>query len=130
MRADRNIKILIVDDSPPIRHLVKKSLQDLHFNNFEEASDGNEAFEKLSQDPGYKLVLLDWQMPNMTGIELLRKIRAEAKLRHVPVVMITAEALKDNILEAAQAGISGYIIKPFDAFTLGEKIEKILGEAL
>src|SRR3989339_82901 len=99
MRADRNIKILIVDDSPPIRHLVKKSLQDLHFNNFEEASDGGEAFEKLSQDPEYKLVLLDWQMPNMTGIELLRKIRAEAKLRHVPVVMITAEALKDNILE-------------------------------
>lgn len=127
MSTDRQIHILIVDDSAPMRHLVRQSLEELYFQNFHEAGDGEEALRILRSQP-IDLVLLDWQMPKMTGITLLREIRKDPKLRQIPVVMITSEAQKHNILEAAKEGVTGFVVKPFDSFVLGEKIEKILSQ--
>lgn len=127
MATDRSIQILIVDDSAPMRHLVKQTLEELYFKNFFEAENGEEALSILREQP-IDLVLLDWQMPKMTGISLLREIRGDEKLKTVPVVMITSEASKSNIIEAAKEGVTGYVLKPFDSFLLGEKIEKVLSE--
>ncbi|MDT8445695.1 MAG: response regulator [bacterium] len=127
MATDREIHILIVDDSAPMRHLVRQTLEELYFKNFFEAENGEEAL-KVLESQGIDLVLLDWQMPKMTGISLLREIRSQDKYKTLPVVMITSEATKDNIIEAAKEGVTGYILKPFDSFLLGEKIEKVLSD--
>jgi len=119
-----NTKFLVVDDFSTMRRIVRNLLKELGFNNVQEAEDGVEALAKLRADP-FEFVVSDWNMPNMTGIELLRAIRADEKLKHLPVLMVTAEAKKENIIEAAKAGASGYVVKPFTAATLDEKLKKI-----
>ena len=120
------MKILIVDDSSAMRMIVKKTLRLAGFEGHDitEADDGAKALTAI-KGATPDLVLSDWNMPNMTGIELLRAVRADAQLRHLPFLMITAEAKRENIIEAAQAGASGYIVKPFTAATLEEKLAKI-----
>ena len=122
--TDSNMKFLVVDDFSTMRRIVRNLLKELGFGNVEEAEDGNIALTKLRSN-AYDFVVSDWNMPNMTGIDLLRSIRADATLKHLPVLMVTAEAKKENIVEAAQAGASGYVVKPFTAATLSEKLNKI-----
>ncbi|MEY2341137.1 chemotaxis response regulator CheY [Acidithiobacillus sp. IBUN Pt1247-S3] len=122
--VDKNISILIVDDFSTMRRIVRNLLREIGFNNFDEAEDGVQALQKLRGRP-FDFVVSDWNMPNMQGIDLLRAIRADAQLRHIPVLMVTAEAKRENILEAAQAGVNGYIVKPFTAETLREKLDAI-----
>ncbi len=122
--VDANIKFLVVDDFSTMRRIVRNLLKELGFNNVQEAEDGIDALQKLS-DGNFDFVVSDWNMPNMTGIELLRKVRSDPALKHLPVLMVTAEAKRENIIEAAQAGASGYIVKPFTAATLDEKLKKI-----
>lgn len=119
-----NTRFLVVDDFSTMRRIVRNLLKELGFTNVQEAEDGVEALNKL-RGTEFDFVVSDWNMPNMTGIELLRNIRADAKLKHLPVLMVTAEAKKENIIEAAQAGASGYVVKPFTAATLDEKLKKI-----
>ena len=121
---DKNIKILIVDDFSTMRRIVKNLLNDLGFFNTTEADDGNSALVELRKGP-FDLVITDWNMPGMPGIELLKQIRADDALKKIPVLMVTAEAKRDQIIEAAQAGVNGYVVKPFTAQVLKEKIEKI-----
>lgn len=122
--ADPNMKFLVVDDFSTMRRIVRNLLKELGFTNVEEAEDGIDALAKLRAG-NFQFVVSDWNMPNMTGIELLRSIRADAALKHLPVLMVTAEAKRENIIEAAQAGASGYVVKPFTAATLDEKLQKI-----
>jgi len=122
--ADKNMKFLVVDDFSTMRRIVRNLLKELGFNNADEAEDGVAALQKL-RNGGFDFVVSDWNMPNMTGLELLKAIRADADLKHLPVLMVTAEAKKENIIEAAQAGASGYVVKPFTAATLEEKLNKI-----
>ncbi len=121
---DKNMKFLVVDDFSTMRRIVRNLLKELGFTNVDEAEDGVVALQKLKTG-GFEFVVSDWNMPNMTGIELLRAIRADATLKHLPVMMVTAEAKKENIIEAAQAGANGYVVKPFTAATLEEKLNKI-----
>ncbi|MBQ1783390.1 MAG: chemotaxis response regulator CheY [Gammaproteobacteria bacterium] len=121
---DKNMKILIVDDFSTMRRIIKNLLRDLGFNNTHEADDGNTALPML-QGSEFDFVVTDWNMPGMQGIDLLRAIRADDKLKHLPVLMVTAEAKKEQIIAAAQAGVNGYIVKPFTAATLKEKLDKI-----
>jgi len=123
-RMDKNMKILIVDDFSTMRRIVKNLLADLGFTNTAEADDGKTAWPML-QAGGFDFVITDWNMPGMTGIDLLKAIRADARLKGLPVLMVTAEAQRDQIIEAAKAGVNGYIIKPFTAVTLKEKLDKI-----
>ncbi len=118
------MKILIVDDFSTMRRIIKNLLRDLGFNNTEEADDGNTGLPKL-QSGNFDFLVTDWNMPGMTGIDLLRAVRADDKLKSLPVLMVTAEAKKEQIVMAAQEGVNGYIVKPFTAQTLKEKIEKI-----
>jgi two-component system chemotaxis response regulator CheY len=121
----KNMKFLVVDDFSTMRRIVRNLLKELGYTNIDEAEDGVGALAKL-RGGGFDFVVSDWNMPNMTGIDMLRAIRAEESIRHLPVLMVTAEARKENIIEAAQAGASGYVVKPFTAATLEEKINKIL----
>jgi two-component system chemotaxis response regulator CheY len=118
------IKFLVVDDFSTMRRIVRNLLKELGFTNVDEAEDGAVAWQKL-QGGGFDFVVSDWNMPNMDGLTLLQTIRADANLKGLPVLMITAEAKKENIIAAAQAGASGYIVKPFTAATLNEKLAKI-----
>jgi two-component system chemotaxis response regulator CheY len=122
--ADTNLKFLVVDDFSTMRRIIRNLLKELGFNNVEEAEDGVQALATL-RGGNFQFVISDWNMPNMTGIDLLRSIRADAALKHIPVLMVTAEAKKENIIAAAQAGASGYVVKPFTAATLDEKLGKI-----
>lgn len=119
-----NIKILVVDDFSTMRRIVRNLLKELGFVNIQEAEDGVDALSKLRRE-NFDFVVSDWNMPNMSGIELLREIRADADLKHLPLLMVTAEAKKENIIMAAQAGASGYVVKPFTAATLEGKLKKI-----
>nr|WP_025299358.1 chemotaxis response regulator CheY [Thiomicrospira aerophila] len=121
---NRDIKILVVDDFSTMRRIVKNLLKELGFNDFDEADDGATAWPMV-QTGKYDFIVSDWNMPKMTGIELLRRVRADQQLKDTPFLLITAEAKRSQILEAAQAGVDGYIVKPFTATTLNEKIEKI-----
>lgn len=121
---DKNMRFLVVDDFSTMRRIVRNLLKDLEFTNVEEAEDGVIALQKLKEG-GFDFVVSDWNMPNMDGLTLLQNIRADAALKHLPVLMVTAEAKKDNIVAAAQAGANGYVVKPFTAVTLSEKLEKI-----
>ena len=121
---DKNMKILIVDDFSTMRRIIRNILKQLEFTNVEEAEDGSVAFEKL-KDADYDLLITDWNMPNMTGLELLKEIRANEKLKNLKVLLVTAEAEKENIIQAAQAGANEYVVKPFTADVLGQKINKI-----
>ncbi len=124
MTANKNMRILIVDDFSTMRRIIKNLLNDLGYTNTAEAEDGNSALAVLAQAP-FDFVVTDWNMPGMTGIELLRAIRADDRFKALPVLMVTAEAKREQIIEAAQAGVNGYIIKPFTAQTLEEKLGKI-----
>ena len=121
---DKNMKILIVDDFSTMRRIIKNLLRDLGFTNTAEADDGTTALPML-QSGNFELLVTDWNMPGMQGIDLLRAVRADPKLAHLPVLMVTAEQKKEQIIEAAKAGVNGYIVKPFTAATLKEKLEKI-----
>ncbi|HEX8963263.1 MAG TPA: chemotaxis response regulator CheY [Rhodocyclaceae bacterium] len=123
--ADRSaLKFLVVDDFSTMRRIVRNLLKELGFLNVEEAEDGAVALARLKSG-GVDFVVSDWNMPNMDGLTLLQSVRADPALKHLPVLMITAEAKKENIIAAAQAGASGYIVKPFTAATLNEKMVKI-----
>ncbi len=121
---DKNMKILVVDDFSTMRRIIKNVLHELGYNNTDEADDGKTALPML-QGGSYDFVITDWNMPGMQGIDLLKAIRSDSKLASTPVLMVTAEAKKDQIVMAAQAGVNGYIVKPFTAETLREKISKI-----
>ncbi|MFV1983161.1 MAG: chemotaxis response regulator CheY [Thiohalomonadales bacterium] len=121
---DKNMKILIVDDFSTMRRIIKNLLRDLGFTNTQEADDGLTALPML-QNGDFEFLVTDWNMPGMQGIELLKEVRADAKLKEMPVLMVTAEQKREQIVEAAQAGVNGYIVKPFTAVTLKEKLDKI-----
>jgi len=118
------MKVLVVDDFSTMRRIVKNLLRDLGFTNIQEADDGSTALPML-QSGDFDFVVTDWNMPGMQGIDLLKAIRADDKLSHIPVLMVTAEAKKEQIVMAAQAGVNGYIVKPFTAATLKTKLDKI-----
>ncbi len=122
--ADKNLRFLVVDDFATMRRIVRNLLKDLGFVNVEEAEDGQDALTRLREST-FDFVITDWNMPNMDGLELLSEIRKDGTLGKLPVLMVTAEAKKENIIAAAQAGASGYVVKPFTAATLEEKLNKI-----
>ncbi|GHT89889.1 MAG: chemotaxis response regulator CheY [Zoogloeaceae bacterium] len=121
---DPKLRILVVDDFSTMRRIVRNLLKELGFTNVDEAEDGAIALQKLNTEP-FEFVVTDWNMPNMDGLTLLQTVRSTPSLKHLPVLMVTAEAKKENIIAAAQAGASGYIVKPFTAATLSEKLNKI-----
>lgn len=121
---DPNMKILIVDDFSTMRRIIKNLLRDLGFTNTAEADDGQTALPMLKKG-NFDFLVTDWNMPGMEGIELLRRVRADENLKSMPVLLVTAEAKKEQIIEAAQAGVNGYIVKPFTSATLKAKLEKI-----
>ena len=121
---DTSLKVLVVDDMSTMRRILKNILKQIGFSDIIEAENGQDALSKLKAgDIGF--IVSDWNMPVMQGIELLRAVRADAELKHLPFLMVTAEAQKDNIIEAVQAGVSNYVVKPFTAEALQVKLEKI-----
>ncbi|BBI47721.1 chemotaxis response regulator CheY [Vreelandella sp. F11] len=122
--ADKNMSFLVVDDFPTMRRIVRSLLKELGFTNVDEAEDGQDALNKL-RSGNFEFVVSDWNMPNLDGLEMLKEIRQDEALKDLPVLMVTAEAKKENIIAAAQAGANGYVVKPFTAATLEEKLNKI-----
>jgi len=127
MTVDMNMKVLIVDDYKTMLRILTNLLRQLKFSNIEDAIDGSEALRKLRVD-NFGLVISDWNMEPMTGIELLREVRVDDKLKHLPFIMITAESKSENVIAAKEAGVSNYIVKPFNAETLKGKIVSVLGD--
>jgi len=125
MGSDKNMKILIVDDFATMRKVIKNLLRQIGYQDVTEAEDGVHALKELKSQK-IDFVISDWNMPNMTGIELLRAVRADSELSSLPFLMVTAESLKENVVEAVKAGVSNYIVKPFTAEVLNEKIKKII----
>ena len=125
MDIDKNMRILVVDDFATMRKVIKNLLRQIGYQNVTEAEDGVAALKELRSQK-IDFVISDWNMPNMTGIELLRAVRADSELSSLPFLMVTAESLKQNVVEAVKAGVSNYIVKPFTAEVLSEKIEKIV----
>jgi two-component system chemotaxis response regulator CheY len=124
MMADPKMKFLVVDDFSTMRRIVRNLLKELGYSNVDEAEDGAMALSKLKNEQ-FDFVISDWNMPVMNGLDMLKSIRADAALAKLPVLMVTAEAKKENIIAAAQAGANGYVVKPFTAATLDEKLAKI-----
>lgn len=122
---DRSLKVLVVDDFATMRRIITGFLKELGFSNIQEADDGKTALPMLQANK-FDLLISDWNMPGMNGLDLLKAVRADAKLAKLPVLLVTAEAKKDQIVEAAKAGVNGYVVKPFTANTLLEKLEKVL----
>ena len=122
---NKDMKFLVVDDFSTMRRIIKNLLNDLGYQNVQEADDGQTALPIL-QAGGIEFLVTDWNMPGMPGLDLLKAVRSDPKLAKLPVLMLTAEAKREQIVEAAQAGVSGYVIKPFTAVTLKERIDKIL----
>ena len=122
--ADKNMSFLVVDDFPTMRRIVRSLLKELGFTNVDEAEDGQDALNKLRAG-NFEFVVSDWNMLNLDGLEMLKEIRQDDALKDLPVLMVTAEAKKENIIAAAQAGANGYVVKPFTAATLEEKLNKI-----
>lgn len=123
--ADLNMKILVVDDFSTMRRIVKNLLKQNGYTNIEEAEDGAQAYEKV-KDGGYGFIVSDWNMPNMDGLELVKAVRSNPEIKDLPILMVTAEAEKDKVVAAIQAGVSNYIVKPFTGETLKEKMDGIL----
>lgn len=121
---DKNMRILIVDDYSTMRRIIKNLMRELGFSNLDEADDGNTALPMLKSGK-FDFLITDWNMPGMTGIDLLAEVRNDSELAEMPVLMVTAQAKKEEIVRAAQAGVNGYVVKPFTAETLKEKINKI-----
>lgn len=126
MSVDKNMKIMIVDDYSTMLRILRNLLRQLEFNNVDEANNGDEALQKLRENQ-YNLIISDWNMAPMTGLDLLKNVRADAKLKHIPFIMVTAESKTDNVIAAKQAGVSNYIVKPFNAETLKSKMSSVLG---
>lgn len=125
-----NLKFLIVDDSVTMRRIVINSLANLNYLNYVEATDGNDALAKLESDPEINFVITDWNMPEMSGLELVKTIRADERFSELPVLMVTTRGLKNDIIEALKAGVNNYILKPFTPQVLREKIEQILSTTI
>ena len=123
---DTSIKILVVDDFATMRRIMKNILKQLGFVNITEADDGTTALEELTSNR-FDLIISDWNMPKMSGLDLLKTVRSTANLSKIPFLMVTAEAQKQNVIEAVQAGVSNYVVKPFTAEAISDKLEKILG---
>ena len=123
---DLSMDVLVVDDFATMRRILKNILRQIGFTNISEADDGKNALTMLKKKR-FDLILCDWNMPEMPGIELLERVRADDGLKDIPFVMVTAEAQKENILAAVQAGVSNYVVKPFTAETISEKLEKVFG---
>ena len=121
---NNDMRILVVDDFSTMRRIIRNLLRELGYQNIQEADDGQTAWPML-QGGGFDFLVTDWNMPGMPGIELLKAVRADARLQSLPVLMVTAEAKREQIVEAAQAGVNGYIVKPFTAETLREKLDRI-----
>jgi two-component system chemotaxis response regulator CheY len=126
MTVDMQMSILIVDDYKTMLRIIRNLLKQLGFNNVDEATDGSMALQKL-RDKEYGLVISDWNMEPMTGIQLLREVRADAKLKTLPFIMITAESKTENVIAAKEAGVNNYIVKPFNAATLKTKLSSVIG---
>ena len=126
MSVDMNMNILIVDDYKTMLRIIRNLLKQLGFNNVDEATDGSMALQKL-RDKDYGLVISDWNMEPMTGIQLLREVRADSKLKNLPFIMITAESKTENVVAAKEAGVNNYIVKPFNAATLKTKLASVIG---
>jgi len=124
--VNKDMKFLVVDDFSTMRRIIKNLLHDLGYPNVTEADDGKTALPML-QAGGIDFLISDWNMPGMSGLDLIKAVRSDAKIAKLPVLMLTAEAKREQIIEAAQAGVNGYVIKPFTAETLKEKLDKILG---
>jgi two-component system, chemotaxis family, chemotaxis protein CheY len=124
MAIDTSINVLIVDDFATMRRIIKGVLKQLGFSNLIEAEDGEAALKELRKDK-VGLIVSDWNMPNMTGLELLKAVRADNSLKGIPFLMVTAEGQKENVIQAVQAGVSNYIVKPFTPETFNAKLEKI-----
>lgn len=124
-----NLKFLIVDDSVTMRRIVANSLKTIGHEGFAEACDGREALQKLSIDDSINFVITDWNMPDVSGLELVKSIRANQKFGKIPILMVTTRGLKEDILEALQAKVNNYIVKPFTPQILREKIEQIIASA-
>jgi two-component system chemotaxis response regulator CheY len=120
-----DMKILVVDDFPTMRRIVKTLMRQNGYTNFVEAEDGVQAMKILNTEQDIEFIVSDWNMPNMTGLELLKTVRSDPKFKHLPFLMVTAEAEKENIIEAVKCGVSNYVVKPFTGVTLQEKITKI-----
>jgi len=128
MAVDPNMKFLIVDDYKTMLRILRNLLKQLNFNNVEDATDGSMALEKLRAEGDFNFVISDWNMEPMTGIQLLREVRSDDSLKHLPFIMITAESKSENVIAAKEAGVSNYIVKPFNAETLKSKLVSVLGE--
>ena len=126
MPIDRSINVLIVDDYKTMLRIIRNLLKQIEFNNVEEATDGADAMVKL-RTGNFGLVISDWNMAPMSGLQLLQEMRADIRLKSTPFIMVTAESKTENVVAARQAGVSSYIVKPFNAATLRDKIEKVLG---
>ncbi len=126
MSVDRNMRILVVDDAQTMRRIIVNLLRQLGFTNMTEADDGTTAWEKLSTEH-IDLIISDWNMPKMTGIDLLKRVRESETYKTTPFIMVTAEGKRENVIAAVQAGVSNYIVKPFNAATLKEKMTKVIG---
>jgi two-component system chemotaxis response regulator CheY len=126
MSIDKSMQVLVVDDYKTMVRIIGNLLNQLDFKNVDEATDGSTALEKLRRG-GYGLVISDWNMEPMTGLQLLREVRADAKLKEIPFIMVTAESKTENVVEAKKAGVSNYIIKPFNAETLKNKLTAVFG---
>jgi two-component system chemotaxis response regulator CheY len=127
MAVNRNIRIMIVDDYATMLRILRNLLKQLEFGNVDDASDGEDALRKLKTNGPYDLIISDWNMQPMTGIEFLKQVRADDKIKHIPFIMITAESKAENVVAAKQAGVSNYIVKPFNAETLKTKMSSVLG---
>jgi len=126
MAVDMSMPILIVDDYKTMLRIIRNLLKQLGFENVDEATDGSQALQKLRQKP-YSLVISDWNMEPMTGLQLLKEVRADSKLKETPFIMVTAESKKENVIAAKQAGVNNYIVKPFNADTLKGKLTSVIG---
>lgn len=128
MAVDKNMRVLVVDDYQTMLRILRNLLRQLEFRNVEEAADGGAALNLLRSSGEFGLIISDWNMEPMTGIQLLREVRADPKLKHIPFIMVTAESKPENVIAAKQAGVSNYIVKPFNAETLKGKMASVLGD--
>ena len=128
MTVDSEMRILIVDDYKTMLRIIRNLLRQLGFNNIDEAMDGSQALQQLRSGTEYGLIISDWNMEPMTGLQLLREVRADAKLKGTPFIMVTAESKSENVIAAKEAGVSNYIVKPFNAETLKSKMVSVLGD--